>query len=236
MSECCRQLAKDEVEHGFPLLRLNYSTEADRIVATFQTLPLGERLETALSLATLQPERTVQQEKLVEAFRARKMGHSLPELEGMAIQPLGLHGEETGSHVVGTEVEMALSRHAALPLKKTDLRRCFLARLRSDYEQNMISEGVMEYKCLARIGDWRVLTIFDFGGVFQFRVGYMLEHPQLPIGPHLGGATLGSMLGFAELGWDSVTSENLAAAAGDAAKLCSEMRARFVQVTSRVSA
>jgi len=65
------KLAHDEVTQDFPLLRLNKSTEAYRIIASYLTVPLEERLVTALAFATFDSERTDQQRILVEAFRSR---------------------------------------------------------------------------------------------------------------------------------------------------------------------
>lgn len=221
----CVKLAVAEVSNDFPLVRLNRSSEVEGILTAFQMVPTGLRTEVAVALATLKQFRTDRQKDLALAFWERHWPDRATALPGGEASPLLNSAPLFPRHIFAQDVLESLIRQKQNPIKRSELRRRFLTKLRQHYEPEISPVGSVEYEAIRRIGDWRIWTWFDFGGEYQFRVSFRVEHDELVEEcPGRLGLSVGSLLGFGELGWDEVTPECVEEAADGAVKLCCAMR------------
>ena len=225
-----RRLASYEIREDFPLLRLNKSIEAYKIIATFQTIPISARESTALAMAGFGG--SIEREAAVRrAFYARMSPCTLAELNAMSFDPtpLDLEVPETSVAQVGDEFVAGLRTHDER-LSKAEIRRRFLAHLRSSFEAKISPMGrsVSLYESVELIGNWALATHLCFGGFLnQFECSVQLKHERLE-GNRI--FSLGSMLGFSRLTWDDVSRVSLEEDAKKAVEHCRALRSIFTEI------
>ena len=224
----CGRLSEYEVREDFPLLRLNKSVQAYRIIATFHTMPFGERLE--MVAVSEDDQRCERQKMLRQAFYNRMDTHTIAELNDMANSPAPLQpGPPATVHQAQDGFRVFLRRYQER-LPRAEIRRCFLARLREVYESKIRPCGRRGplYEATTPVGKWDLVTRLDFGGSYQFRYDFIIRHEQLEDLPFL---SLGYVLGFGDvLGWDDVTRGTLEEDAQKAARLCAAMHSFFREI------
>lgn len=221
MDACCLGLASDEVLSDFHLVRLCRSMQAQRVISAFHSVDSDKRMAMALAMATHPSARSESQQILVKEFRLAcdRVCYS-PDILAAMREELSWVG------VMANPRRGGLSGRAL----KGRVRSNFLRELRSAYNPDISSSGVNEYECSTQYKQWRIVTDFDFGGNYQFRASFRLEHPLLEKRSWRGGATLGSLLGLGELGWDSIMEPDLEKGAQAATLMCNDMCRRFQAV------
>ena len=173
MRAMCRKLAEDELASGCKLCRLNYSSEAQRAVATFESLPVEQREAAAYALTKLQEERTESEQQMVEKFRNRMWTFPLASLRQM--RGCEIAGETIAATGVTVLSELDLfPANVPLKLSKVEIKRLFLSGLRAEFEAGFKSVGASTYEVTCDLGSqWGLITFWDFGGHFQFRPSFL---------------------------------------------------------------
>jgi len=230
LSTHAARIAISEVEDDFPLLRLNKSVHAYLTIATFMTIPPEQRTEVAVACAM---RRTPEQMAVVAAFQNRMEPRTLAQLRQMAIRPTPLEAGEPKGIPRGDDFLIAQLRRLQEGLRKAEIRRCFMSRLRERYEDKLRPSGksTVLYESVRPVGDWRLETCLDFGGSYQFRCDFRLKHEELE--SH-GLYSLGYVLGFGGGGWDDVRRATLEADAEKALRLCQALRSFFSNVLAEL--
>ena len=233
-SAMCRKLAEDELLHGFELCRLNYSSEALRAVASFESMPIDSRKSAALALTRLPQDRCASEHQIVEQFRKRMGSFPLYALQHLRHRNMA-ENVDTAARAV------RLSEPEIFPLKqrpkltKAEIKRLFLSELRANFTPQFKNEGASTCEAMVELGaKWGLRTFLDFGGYFQFRPSFLITHPNLKHQPGAIGPSLGWLLGVGEFGWDLVERDNLNHAAHCAVLLCQEVKKRFVEMAETI--
>ena len=225
-----RRLALYEVREDFPLLRLNKSIEAYKIIATFQTIPVSARESTALAMAGFGGSNE-QKAAVRRAFYARMSPCTLAELNAMSFDPspLDLEVSESSEVHVGDEFMAALRTHEER-LSKAEIRRRFLEQLRLSFEAKISPMGrsTSLYESVNPIASWALVTRLCFGGFpNQFECSIQLKHESLE-GNWI--FSLGSMLGFGGLAWDDVGRVSLEDDSKMAVEHCRALQSIFTEI------
>ena len=223
-------MAAYEVREDFPFLRLNKSIRAYRIIATFQSIPVKQRMELALALANgAGGVAEGGREKLLkQAFHLRMSKRGLEELEAMALEPTPLDldlDEDRFREVQGADVLSALIRKSEESLGKAEIRKCFLARFREAWEGEIIHGrgGREHYEMAEGVAGWMLVTRLEFGAepLNQFHCTFRLKHDQLE---GFSRFSIGGFLGLGELRWDDIQRETLDQDAQKAVQLWRALR------------
>jgi len=224
------RLATAEVRADFPRLRLNKSLLAYRSIATFQTIPLAQRLEVARVLVS--ESRTVGDERLLaQAFNSRMFHRSTAELASMALDPIPLDlDDDHFGQLEAADTFRTLMRNDEEKIGKEVIRKCFLARLRDACVTDILpsKRGGEHYESDEVVDGWTVQTRLEFGEALnQFNCAFRLRHVELD------GAfsfTLGGLLGLGDLRWNDISRESLQEDAHKAVGLWVAMRAVIFEI------
>jgi hypothetical protein len=223
------RLATHEVQADFPLLRLNKSLLAYRIIATFETIPAAQRLETALAFVSGNTG-TGGELLLRRAFQNRMSTRTVAELNSMSLEPTPLEiDEDYYRELQGADVFNALIRKVEGHLMKAEIRKCFLARFRTASESEILPSrrGGELYELAESMGRWHSVAYLSFGDELnQFNCTFRLKHEQLQGSLRF---SLGRLLGFGELRWDDISRETLSEDAHKAVGLWVAMRSTLFE-------
>ncbi len=231
-----RRLAKYEVQEDFPLLRLNKSIHAYRIIATFQSIPIKQRMEVALALitATGSAAESDHERLLKRAFHLRKSKRTIDELESMSLEPTPLDldlDEDRFRELQGADIFSALIRKTEESLGKAEIRKSFLARFRESCKEEFIAakRAGEFYEMVELAGGWKLVTRLEFGAepLNQFDCTFQLKHEQLEGRMRF---SVGRLLGVGDLRWNDVRRETLEEDAQKAGQLWSAMRHTIMEI------
>ena len=158
------RLATYEVREDFPLLRLNKSVCAYRIIATFQTIPVTQRTEVALAFVSAIGGTTESghEHLLKKAFHLRMSKRTIDELESMSLEPTPLDldlDEDRYRELQGADIFTALIRQTGESLGKAEIRKCFLARFREACEGEILpaQRGGEHYEMVEAVSGWNLV-------------------------------------------------------------------------------
>jgi hypothetical protein len=209
------RLAAYEVREDFPLLRLNKSVNAYRIIAAFESIPMAQRSEVALAFinasgGTVKPEN---ERLLKEAFHLQKSKHTIEELEAMALKPapLDLYLEEGRFRELrGDDILSAIIRKSDESLERTEIRKCFLERFEKVCEGGFLRaqrDGKF-YEMDEKAGGWTLVTRLEFERepMNQFDRTFQVKHEQMQGRVRF---SLGGLLGLGDLRWNDIRRETL---------------------------
>jgi hypothetical protein len=224
------RMATYEIREDFPLLRLNKSVRAYRIIATFQSIPVKQRMEVALAFVTAvaASTETTREHLLKKAFHLRMSRRSMDELDSMSLEPTPLDldlDEDRFRELQGADLFSALIRRTEEALGKAEIRKCFLARFREVGEGEFLpAQRAGEfYEMVEAVSGWNLVTRLEFGAepLNQFDCTFQLKHQQLE-----GRArfSTGRLLGFADLRWNDIGRDTLDEDAQKAVQLWGAMR------------
>ena len=232
-SAMCRKLAEDELLHGFELCRLNYSSEALRAVASFESMPIDSRKSAALALTRLPQDRCASEHQIVEQFRKRMGSFPLYALQHLRHRNMA---ERLVDYDRALEAAATVPDLLVLAANRAPNRACLhvegvgtLNYAELDENSTRMSSALVELGA-----GWGLRTFLDFGGYFQFRPSFLITHPNLKHQPGAIGPSLGWLLGVGEFGWDLVERDNLNHAAHCAVLLCQEVKKRFVEMAETI--
>jgi hypothetical protein len=224
------RLATHEVQADFPLLRLNKSVLAYRTIATFETIPAAQRVETARAFVS-GGAGTERELLLRRAFHNRMSTRTVAELNSMSLEPTPLDiDEDYFRELQGADVFNALIRHAEGHLPKAEIRKCFLARFRAASESEILPSrrGGELYEIVESVGRWNSVACLSFGDELnQFNCTFRLKHDQLQRSLRF---SLGGLLGFGDLRWDDIIRETLSEDAHKAVGLWVAMRSFLFEI------
>lgn len=223
------RLATHEVREGFPLLRLIKSVHAYRIIATFQSVPVTQRMEVALAFVTASGTAGRGREQLLkQAFHLRMSKRTIDELDSMSLEPTPLDldlDEDRYRELQGADIFNALIRKTEESLGKAEIRKCFLARFRKACEGEILParRGGELYELAEALSGWNLVTRLEFGGepLNQFNCTFQLQHDQLERRLRF---SIGGLLGLGELRWNDIRRETLDEDAQKAVQLWGAMR------------
>ena len=224
------RLAAYEVREDFPLLRLNKSVRAYRIIATFQTIPVTQRTEVALAFVSEIGGTTESghEHLLKQAFHLRMSKRMIDELESMSLEPTPLDldlDEDRYRELQGADIFTALIRQTEESLGKAEIRKCFLARFREACEGEFLpaQRGGEHYEMVEAVSGWNLVTRLEFGGepLNQFYCTFQMKHNQME--GHLR-FSIGGLLGFGDIRWNDIRRETLDEDAQKAVQLWGAMR------------
>src|SRR3989442_5576693 len=159
------RLATREVQADFPLLRLNKSVLAYRIIATFQTIPVAEREEVARAFAS-GGAGIPRELQLRHAFQNRMRKRTVDELRALSLEPTSLDpDEDCYREVQGADLWNALIRQSEAHLSRTQIRKCFLARFRAASQSEILPShrGAEVYEMVEPVGRWHSVAYLSFG-------------------------------------------------------------------------
>ncbi len=224
------RLAAHEVREDFPLLRLNKSVRAYRIIATFLSIPARQRMEVALAFANAigGSSARAHENLLKKAFHLRMSKRSMDELDSMSLEPTPLDldlDEDRFRELQGADIFSALIRNTEGTLGKAEIRKSFLARFREACEGEILpgKRGGEFYAMSEVVAGWEMVTRLEFGRepLNQFDCTFELKHEQLE-----GRArfSMGGLLGFGDLRWNDIGRETLDEDAQKAVRLWVSMR------------
>jgi hypothetical protein len=173
------RLATHEVQADFPLLRLNKSVLAYRIIATFETIPAAQRLETAWAFVSGNTG-TGGDLLLRRAFQNRMSTRTVAELNSMSLKPtpLDIDGDYY-RELQGADVFNALIRQVEGRLTRGEIRKCFLARFRAASESEILRSrrGGELYEIVESMGRWHLVAYLSFGvELNQFNCTFRLKN------------------------------------------------------------
>jgi len=223
------RLATDEVQADFPLLRLNKSVLAYRIIATFETIPVAQRVETARAFVSsgVGSPRELQ---LRHAFHNRMGKRTVDELRALSLEPIPLdQDEDCYREVQGADLWNALIRQSEAHLSRTQIRKCFLARFRAASQSEILPShrGAEVYEMVEPVGRWHSVAYLSFGDdLNQFDCTFRLKHA-------LHGSlrcSLGGLLGLGDLRWNDINRETLSEDAHKAVGLWVAMRSILSEI------
>jgi hypothetical protein len=209
------RLAAYEVRKDFPFLGLIKSIRAYRIIATFQSIPVKQRMEVALALVTATVGITEREHeyRLKQAFHLRMSKRTTDELDSMSLEPTSLDldlDEDRFRELQGADILNALIRHSEESLGKAEIRKCFLARFRESCKAEILPtrRAGEFYEMVEEVSDWKLVTRLEFGGepLNQFHCPFRLKHDQLEGHSRF---SIGGLLGHGELRWDDIHRETL---------------------------
>jgi len=225
------RLATHEVQSGFPLLRLNKSVLAYRIIATFETIPVAQRAETARAFVS-GGAGTERELLLRRAFHNRMRTRTVAELKSMSLEPTPLDiDEDYYPELQGADVFNALIRQLEGHLTKAEIRKCFLARFRAACESEILPSrrGGEHYEIVEPVGRWNSVAYLSFGDdLNQFNCTFRMKHEQLQ-GSSLR-FSLGGLLGLGDLRWNDISRETLSEDAHKAVGLWLAMRSFLFEI------
>ena len=205
------RLATREIQADFPLLRLNKCVLAYRIIATFQTVPVAQRVETARAfISGGAGTGTGREVQLRQAFHKRMSTRTISELEGMSLEPTPLDIEEDHfRELQGADLFNVLMRQSDGNLRKTEIRKCFLARFQAACDSEILPSrrGAEAYEIVESVGRWNSVACLSFGDdLNQFNCTFRLKHDQLEKSLRF---SLGGLLGLGDLRWNDISRETL---------------------------
>jgi hypothetical protein len=225
-----------EIREDFPLLRLNKSVRAYQIIAAFQSIPVKQRMEAALAFAAAAGDaaETKHQQLLKKAFHLRMSRHTIEDLEAMALEarPLDLDLEEDRLRELrGSDIMSALLRRTNEPIRKTEVRNCFLARFREVGGVEFLRSGRDGefYERAEMVGGWNLMARLEFGSepLNQFFCSFRLEHGQLE---ERFRFSAGRLLGLGDIRWNDIERESLVEDAQKAVQLWDAMRRILMEI------
>src|SRR5665213_1843882 len=224
------RLAAYEVREDFPFLRLNKSIHAYRIIATFQSIPVKQRIDVALAFVTVVGGTTDREHEhlLKQAFHLRMSKRTIDELASMSLEPTPLDldlDEDRFRELQGADLFSALIRHSVESLGKAEIRKCFLARFRKTCEGEILPvrrDGEL-YEMVEEVSGWKLVTRLEFGGdpLNQFNCTFQLKHDQLEGRSRF---SIGGLLGLGDLRWNDIHRETLDEDAQKAVQLWGALR------------
>ena len=230
------RLATHEVREDFPLLRLNKSVRAYRFIATFQSIPLTQRMEVARAFVTAVGGIAggSHEQLLRQAFHLRMSRRAMDELDSMSLEPTPLDldlDEDRFRELQGADIFSALIRQTEESLGKAEIRKCFLARFRAACEGEILParRGGEFYEMVEAVNGWNLVTRLEFGGqpLNQFDCTFQLKHDQLE--GRLRFST-GGLLGLGDLRWSDIRRETLDEDAQKAVQLWGVMRQILTEI------
>ena len=230
------RLATQEVREDFPLLRLNKSVHAYRIIATFQSIPVTQRMEVALAFVTTSgvTAGSGREQLLKQAFHLRRSRRTMDELDSMSLEPAPLDldlDEDRYRELQGADILNALIRKTEESLGKAEIRKCFLARFREACEGEILParRGGEFYELVEAVSGWNLVTRVEFGKepLNQFNCTFQLKHDQLE--EHMR-FSLGGLLGLGDLRWNDIRQETLDEDAQKAVRLWGAMRQILTEI------
>lgn len=203
------RLATHEVQSDFPLLRLNKSVLAYRIIATFQTIPVAQRMETAHAFVS-GGAGTGREPGLRQAFHKRMSTRTISELDAMSLEPTPLDiDEDHFRELHGADLFNALMQQSEGHLRKGEIRKCFLARFREASASEILPSrrGAEVYEIVESVGPWNSVACLEFGDdLNQFNCTFRLKHDRLQNSLRF---SLGGLLGLGDLRWNDIRRETL---------------------------
>jgi hypothetical protein len=224
------RLAMHEVQADFPLLRLNKSVLAYQIIATFETLPVAQRVETARAFVSGSAGTEIEL-RLRQAFQKRKSTRTVAELEAMSLEPTTLDiDEDHYRELQGADLLNAVIRQVEGQLTKTEIRKCFLARFRAACRSEILPSrrGGEFYEIVESVGRWNSVAYLSFGeDLNQFNCSFRLKHDQLQESLRI---SLGGLLGLGDLRWNDISRETLPEDAHKAVGLWVAMRSFLFEI------
>lgn len=230
------RLAAYEVREDFPMLRLNKSVRAYRIIATFQSIPVAQRMEVAQAFVTTTGGAAEKERErlLKQAFHLRMSKRTIEELESMSLEatPLDLDlDEDRFRELRGDDIFRALIRQEEESLGRSEIRKCFLARFGETCKGGVLpaQRGGEHYEMVEMVSDWTLVTRLEFGEepLNQFYCTFQLKHNQLEGRVRF---SIGGLLGFGELRWNDIHRETLDEDAQQAVQLWSSMRRILMEI------
>jgi hypothetical protein len=230
------KLMSYEIKEDFPMLRLHKSNQAYRIIGTFQTIPLGQRMEVGAALVPSRQAKSERQKALRESFYQRMNSNTLAELNAMSFDPAELEIETSSSFDLqaGDECVTAACAHLKR-LSKGEFRKHFVDSLKEKYEKSLKSVGRSGtiYEGITPLNDWKLTTQIGFGGEYQFTCHFVLVHER--VDRQLWFST-GSLFGFGDvLGWDDVNPDTIGQDCHRAAQLCLSIRQFLFNIVSDIN-
>ena len=230
------RLASYEVREDFPCLRLVKCVRAYRTIATFQSIPMKQRMEVALAFVTVAGGATEREHErlLKKAFHVRMSKRTIDELDSMALEPTLLDldlDEDRFRELQGGDLFSALIRNSEESLGKTEIRKCFLARFGEACEGEILParRAGEFYEMVEEVCGWKLVTRLEFGGepLNQFNCAFQAKHDQLE-----GSArfSIGSLLGLGDLRWNDIRRETLDEDAQKAVQLWDALRHILTQI------
>jgi len=223
------RLATHEVEMDFPLLRLNKSVLAYRLIATFETIPVAQRVETARAFVS-GGIGTETEHQLRRAFHNRMRTRTVAELRAMSLEPTPLDpDDDCYRELQEADLLNTLVRQSEGDLSKSEIRKCFLARFRTACESEILPSrrGAEVYEIVEHVGRWHSVARLSFGDdLNQFDCTFRLKHPS-------HGSlrfSLGGLLGLGDLRWNDITRETLSQDAHKAVGLWLAMRSTLFEM------
>ncbi len=224
------RLATHEVQADFPLLRLNRSVLAYRSIATFETIPVAQRVETARALVS-GGGGTGRELLLRHAFHNRMSTRTAAELDAMSLEPTPLDlDEDHYRELQGADLFNALIRQSEGHLRKAEIRKCFLARFRAACQSEILPSrrGGEVYEIVESVGRWNSVAYLSFGDdLNQFNCTFRLKHDQLQGSLRF---SLGGLLGLGDLRWNDIGRETLPEDAHKAVGLWVAMRSILFEI------
>ena len=224
------RLATHEVQADFPLLRLNKSVLAYRIIATFETIPLAQRVETARAFVS-GGDGAGRALELRHAFHNRMSTRTIAELGAMSLEPTPLDlDEDRYRELQGADLFNALIRQSEGRLRKAEIRKCFLARFRAACQSEILPSrrGGELYEIVESMGRWNSVACLSFGDdLNQFNCTFRLRHEQPPGSLRF---SLGGLLGLGDLRWNDISRETLPDDAHKAVELWLAMRSFLSEI------
>ena len=230
------RLATQEVREDFPLLRLNKSIHAYRIVATFLSIPIKQRVEVALAFVTVAgvTAGSGHEQLLKQAFHLRRSRRSMDELDSMSLEPVSLDldlDEDRYRELQGADIFSALIRKTEESLGKAEIRKCFLARFREACEGEILParRGGELYELVEAVRGWNLVTRLEFGRepLNQFDCTFQLKHDQLEGRLRF---SIGGLLGLGDLRWNDIHRETLDEDAQKAVRLWGAIRQIITEI------
>lgn len=226
--EFCLQLAEQEWESDFPLMRRNHSSALRKNLGALLSFPVEEQLSVLRALVSRRfPDMRSDQKLLADEFQFRRFSLSLewlrnnvvPSYPGLAQTNPKLRDTLDASH-------RALRKTAT----KADFQKRLLPLLRDCYEK-LPPRSLTVFETVTEALPWRIKTQFDLGGLYHFRVDFILQR----VAEDMSAISFspGSLLGLGELGWDEVWPEDMDRAADDAVSLCVEIRCLVLKTYGR---
>jgi hypothetical protein len=201
--------ATHEVQADFPLLRLNKSVLAYQTIATFETIPVAQRVEVARAFVSGSAG-TGRELQLRRAFHNRMSTHTVAELDSMSLKPTPLDlDEDRYRDLQGADLFNALMRQSEADLTKAEIRKSFLARFRAACESEILPSrrGGELYEIVEPVGRWNSVAYLSFGdNLNQFNCTFRLKHAQLEGSLRF---SLGGLLGLGDLRWNDIRRETL---------------------------
>ncbi|HEV2693148.1 MAG TPA: hypothetical protein VG347_09665 [Verrucomicrobiae bacterium] len=206
------------------------------MIATFQTLPMTQRMEVALAFVSGNGSPGNGHEHLLkQAFHLRMSKRTIDELESMALAPSLLDldlDEDRYRELQGADIFGALIRHTEENLRKAEIKKCFLARFEKAFAGKILSarRGGKYYELVETVSGWDLMTRLEFGGepLNQFHCTFRLGHRQMEGRLRF---SIGSLLGLGDLRWNGIRRETLAEDAQMAVQLWGGMRHILMEIT-----